>query len=32
MGNCKGGGGWIGRGGVSEGCDKDEGVGWKCGG
>ena len=32
MGNCKGGGGWVGRGGVSEGSDEEGGVGWKCGG
>ena len=32
MGNCKGGGGWVGRGGVSEGYEKEGGARWKCGG
>ena len=32
MGSCKGWGGWVGRGGVSEGCDEERGAEWKCGG
>ena len=32
MGNCKGGDGWVGQGGVNEGCDEEGGDGWKCGG
>ena len=32
MGNCKGGGGWVGHGGVSKGYDEERGAIWKCGG
>ena len=30
MGNCEEGGGWVGRGGLREGCDEEGGTGWKC--